>query len=43
MRLQNIQFEGPAGSLDGAIGYYSSAAASLHREHPRLTDHLWPL
>jgi len=37
---QNIETEGPRGSLDGAIGTYSSAAASLHRQHPQLLDSL---
>ncbi|KAH7098629.1 hypothetical protein BKA62DRAFT_361638 [Auriculariales sp. MPI-PUGE-AT-0066] len=37
---QNIETEGPGGSLDGQIGSFSSAAASLHRKHPHLVDHI---
>ncbi|KAH7098630.1 hypothetical protein BKA62DRAFT_712313 [Auriculariales sp. MPI-PUGE-AT-0066] len=37
---QNIETEGPGGSLDGQIGSFSSAAASLHRKHPHLIDHI---
>lgn len=37
---QNIETEGSGGSLDGAIGTWSSAAASLHRQHPHLLDYL---
>jgi len=35
---QNIQTEGSAGSIDGALGNYSSAAASLMRERADLLD-----
>ncbi|KZV96852.1 hypothetical protein EXIGLDRAFT_399843 [Exidia glandulosa HHB12029] len=37
---QNIETEGPGSSLNGAIGCASSAAASLHRRHPHLLDHV---
>jgi hypothetical protein len=33
---QNIETEADGGSMDGAIGNHSSAAASLHRQHPGL-------
>ncbi|KZV96857.1 hypothetical protein EXIGLDRAFT_732164 [Exidia glandulosa HHB12029] len=36
---QNVETEGSS-SLDGAIGCASSAAASLHRCHPHLLDHV---
>jgi hypothetical protein len=35
---QNIETEGPFGSLDGAIGSKSSAAGSLERNRPDLLD-----
>jgi len=35
---QNIETEADGGSMDGAIGTHSSAAASLHRQHPHLVD-----
>ncbi|KZV64697.1 hypothetical protein PENSPDRAFT_690535 [Peniophora sp. CONT] len=37
---QNIETEYASGSMDGIIGSYSSAAASLHRQHPHLLDNL---
>jgi hypothetical protein len=33
---QSIETERAGGSLEGTIGAYSSAAASLHRQHPHL-------
>ena len=38
---QNIETEGPSSSLDGLVGNISSAAASLHRQHPRLLEHVF--
>jgi hypothetical protein len=38
---QNIEYEAVT-SLDGAIGSYSSAAASLRRDRPDLVDHMLP-
>ncbi|VDB89925.1 unnamed protein product [Peniophora sp. CBMAI 1063] len=38
---QNIETEPAYGSMDGTIGAYSSAAASLHRQHPRLLDNIF--
>ncbi len=38
---QNIESEGPGGSLDGAIGAASSAAASLERNRPDLLDYVF--
>jgi hypothetical protein len=37
---QNVETEGAFGSLDGAIGYNSSAAASLLRERADLLDNI---
>jgi hypothetical protein len=37
---QNIETEASGGSLDGVIGSYSSAAASLHRNRKDLCDHM---
>jgi hypothetical protein len=38
---QNIETEGMVGSLDGAIGSSSSAAASLERNREDLLDFIW--
>jgi hypothetical protein len=38
---QNIETEGMVGSLDGAIGSSSSAAASLERNRKDLLDFIW--
>jgi len=38
---QNIQTESAHGSLDGMVGSVTSAAASLHRQHPHLLDHVF--
>ncbi|PMD20410.1 hypothetical protein NA56DRAFT_749859 [Hyaloscypha hepaticicola] len=38
---QNIETEGMSGSLDGAIGSSSSAAASLERNRKDLLDFIW--
>lgn len=38
---QNIETEGTGGSLDGAIGAASSAAASLERNRPDLLDYVF--
>jgi len=38
---QNIETEGKSGSMDGLIGNVSSAAASLHRQHPLLLEHVF--
>lgn len=38
---QNIETEGMTGSLDGAIGSSSSAAASLERNRKDLLDFIW--
>lgn len=35
---QNIEFESSSGSLDGAVGTHSSAAASLERKRKDLLD-----
>lgn len=37
---QNIEFEASGGSMDGAIGCNSNAAACLSRSHPGLVNHI---
>lgn len=37
---QNIEYEGDMGSMDGALGCHSNAAACLHRRHPKLVDNV---
>ncbi|KZO93908.1 hypothetical protein CALVIDRAFT_539559 [Calocera viscosa TUFC12733] len=37
---QNIETEAPGGSMDGAIGAFSSVAASLRRDRPDLLNYL---
>lgn len=37
---QNIESEGDGGSMDGALGNHSNAAACLHRQHPQLVDNV---